>query len=162
MLTTSATYTLYIYTYIYMCVCARVCVSVVNFDALAQATNFKSKGDTLSSTAECRNGKSLTPIHQQTECPFTNPLSYQGSNLNSAARPYYEWAVIPLHFTADWLSHLALAINIVNSDALAQAIGFRIERRQVVFLCWMQDSKLGIMLHSQLLRHSSYQYFLEK
>ena len=43
-----------------------------------------------------------------------------------------------------WLSHLALAIwmfVVVNYDALAQASDIRIERRQVVFLCWMQDSK---------------------
>ena len=32
---------------------------------------------------------------------------------------------------------------IVNFDALAQAYDFRIERGQVVFLCWMQDSKPG-------------------
>ena len=31
-------------------------------------------------------------------------------------------------------------IFVVNFDALAQASDFRIERRQVVFLCWMQDS----------------------
>ena len=29
---------------------------------------------------------------------------------------------------------------VVNFDALAQASDIRIERRQVVFLCWMQDS----------------------
>ena len=29
---------------------------------------------------------------------------------------------------------------VVNFDALVQASDFRIERRQVVFLCWMQDS----------------------
>ena len=29
---------------------------------------------------------------------------------------------------------------VVNFDALAQASDFRIKRRQVVFLCWMQDS----------------------
>ena len=29
---------------------------------------------------------------------------------------------------------------VVNFDALAQANDIRIERRQVVFLCWMQDS----------------------
>ena len=29
---------------------------------------------------------------------------------------------------------------VVNFDALAQASGIRIQRRQVVFLCWMQDS----------------------
>ena len=30
----------------------------------------------------------------------------------------------------------------VNFDALAQASDFRIQGRQVVFLCWVQDSKL--------------------
>ena len=33
---------------------------------------------------------------------------------------------------------------VVNFDALAQASDFRIEMRQVVFFCGMQDSKLGI------------------
>ena len=32
---------------------------------------------------------------------------------------------------------------VVNFDALAQASDFRIERRQVVFLCGMQDSNPG-------------------
>ena len=42
-----------------------------------------------------------------------------------------------------YLSHQHLAIYmfvVVNFDALAQASDIRIERRQVVFLCWMQDS----------------------
>ena len=34
----------------------------------------------------------------------------------------------------------AVIIHVVNVDALAQANDFRIKRRQVVFLCWMQDS----------------------
>ena len=29
---------------------------------------------------------------------------------------------------------------VVNFDALAQASDFQMERRQVVFFCWMQDS----------------------
>ena len=36
---------------------------------------------------------------------------------------------------------------VVNFDALAQASDSRIKRRQVVFLCWMQDSKLGSLIH---------------
>ena len=32
---------------------------------------------------------------------------------------------------------------VVNFDALAEASDFRIKRRQVVFLCWMQDSNPG-------------------
>ena len=56
-------------------------------------------------------------------------------NLNSTARPYDQQAFSPLDFTANWLSHLALAIYmfvVVNFDALAQASDIRIERRQVV------------------------------
>ena len=33
---------------------------------------------------------------------------------------------------------------VINFDVLAQASDFRIERRQVVFLCWMQDSNQGL------------------
>ena len=33
---------------------------------------------------------------------------------------------------------------VVNCDALAQASDFQIEIRQVVFLCWMQDSNQGL------------------
>ena len=64
-------------------------------------------------------------------------------NLNSTARPYNQQAFSPLDLTVSWLSHLAVAIYlfvVVNFDALAQASDIRIERRQVVFLCWMQDS----------------------
>ena len=46
---------------------------------------------------------------------------------------------------------------VINFAALAQASGFRIERRQVVFLCWMQNSKLGSLRHqiaSRLNAHS--------
>ena len=89
-----------------------------------------------------------TPNRQQTECSLTNRLSYRGSskNLNSTARPYDQRAFSPLDPTVSWLSHLALAIYIfvvVNFDALAQASDIQIERRQVVFLCWMQDLNPG-------------------
>ena len=64
-------------------------------------------------------------------------------NLKSTARTYDQWAFSPLDPTALWHSHLALAIYrfvVVNFDALTQASDIRIERRQVVFLCWRQDS----------------------
>ena len=88
---------------------------------------------------------SLKPNLQQTECLLTNRLSYRGSskNLNSTARPYDQQAFSPPDPAAIWHWHLALAIYIfvvVNFDALAQVSDFRIEKRQVVFLCWMQDS----------------------
>ena len=36
---------------------------------------------------------------------------------------------------------------VANFDALAQTSDFQIERRQIVLLCWMQDSKLGSLRH---------------
>ena len=120
---------------------------VVNFDALAQASDILiERGQVVFLCwMQDSNPRSQPPIHQQTECLLTNRLSYRGSgkNLNSTARPYDQQAFSPLDLTASWLSHLALAIYmlvVVNFDALAQASDIRIERRQVVFLCWMQDS----------------------
>ena len=70
-------------------------------------------------------------------------------NMRWTARPFDQWAFSPLDPTASWLSHLALAIYmfVVNFDALAQAIDIRIERRQVVVLCYMQDSNPGSLRH---------------
>ena len=52
----------------------------------------------------------------------------------------------------------------VNFDALAQASDIRIERRQVVFFCWMQDSNLGSLRHliaSRLNAHSQTDWAIE-
>ena len=49
-------------------------------------------------------------------------------------------------------------------NALAQASDFLIERRQVVFLCWMQDSKLRSLRHqfaSRLNTHSQTDWPIE-
>ena len=94
------------------------------------------------------NPGSQTPNRQQTEYPLKNRMSYRGSslkNLNSTARPYDQRTFSPLDPTASWLSHLALVIYmfVVNFDALAQASDIQIERRPVVFLCWMQDLNPG-------------------
>ena len=111
---------------------------------------FKSKGDKLCSSAECRIW-TRGPRHQiasrlnaywQTD----RVIEDQAKNLNSTARPYDQRAFSPLDPTVSWLSNLALAIYIfvvVNFDALAQASDIQIERRQVVFLCWMQDLNPG-------------------
>ena len=67
----------------------------------------------------------------------------EGQAKNSTAHPYDRRAFNPLDPTAVWHSHLELAIYmfvVVNFDDLARASDFKIERRQVVFLCWMQDS----------------------
>ena len=111
---------------------------------------FESKGDKLSSSAESRI-RTRDPRHLFASRPNARwqtdwAIEDQAKNLNSTARPYDQRAFSPLGPTVSWLSHLALAIYIfvvVNFDALAQASDFRIERRQVVFLCWEQDSNPG-------------------
>ena len=112
---------------------------------------FESEGDKLSSSAEGRIRTHQGLRHQiasrlnarwQTDWAIED----QAKTLNSTARPYDQQAFSPPDPTAIWHSHLALAIYIfviVNFDALAQASDFRIERRQVVFLCWEQDSNPG-------------------
>ena len=107
---------------------------------------FKSKGDKLCSSAACRIW-TRGPTHQIASrlnaCWQTDwAIEDQAKNLNSTARPYDQGAFSPLDPTVSWHSHLALAIYIFvvfNFDALAQASDIQIERRQVVFLCWMQD-----------------------
>ena len=77
---------------------------------------FKSKGDKLCSSAECRIW-TQGPRHQiasrlnarwQTDWAIED----QAKNLNSTARPYDQRAFSPLDPTVSWLSHLALAIYI--------------------------------------------------
>ena len=114
---------------------------------------FESKGDKLSSSAEGRiRTQRVSDTYSPADwMPADKPteLSRIKQNLNSTARPYDQQAfrtrtrTSPPDPTAIWHSHLALAIYIfvvVNFDALAQASDIRIERRQVVFLCWRQDS----------------------
>ena len=111
---------------------------------------FKSKGDKLCSSAECRiwtRGPRRQIASRLNACWQTHwAIEDQAKNLNSTARPYDQRAFSPLDPTVSWLSHLALAIYIfvvINFDALAQASDIQIERRQVVFFCWMQDLNPG-------------------
>ena len=95
---------------------------------------FKSKGDKLSSSAECRIRTHQGLRHQiasrlnarwQTDWAIEDTAK----NLNSTARPYDQRAFGPLDPTAVWHSHLALAIYmfvVVNFGALAQASDIRI------------------------------------
>ena len=107
---------------------------------------FESKGDKLSSSAECRirtHGiRHQIASRRNARLQTDWAIEDQAKNLNSTARPYHQRAFSPLDPTACWLSHLALAMYmfVVNFEALAQASDFRIERRQVIFLCWIQDS----------------------
>ena len=124
---------------------------VVNFDALAHASDFR---------IERRQAVLLRWMHDSKQ-GFSNRISSrlnahwqtdwaiedQATNLNSIARPYDQRAFSWLDATAAWLSHLDLAIYmsvVVNLDALAQTNDFRIERKQIVFLCWMQDSSQSL------------------
>ena len=111
---------------------------------------FKSKGDKMSSSAESRIRTHQGLRHQfpadwmPTDKP-TELSRIKLYNLNSTARPYDQRAFSPLDPTAVWHSHLSLAIYmfvVANCDALTQASDIRIKRRQVVFLCWEQDSNL--------------------
>ena len=111
---------------------------------------FKSKGDKLCSSAECRiwtqgpRNQIASRLNARWQTDWA--IEDQAKNLNSTARPYDQRAFSPLDPTVSWLSHLAMAIYIfvvVNFDALAQASDIQIERRQVVFLCRMQDLNPG-------------------
>ena len=111
---------------------------------------FKSKGDKLCSSAECRIGTPC-PRHQiasrlNARWQTNWAIEDQAKNLNSTARPYDQRAFSPLDPTVIWFSHLAQVIYIfvvVNFDALAQTGDIQIETRQVVFLCRMQDLNPG-------------------
>ena len=127
---------------------------VVNFDALAQASDFRMERRQVVLLCWMQDSKlgslrhqfaSRLNAHSQTDWAIED----QAENLHSIACPYDEWAFSPLDFNADWLSHLALVIYmfVVNFDAVAQASDFLIEKRRVVFLCWMQDSKLASLRH---------------
>ena len=111
---------------------------------------FESKGDKLSSSSEGMirtQGLRYLFTSRLNACWQTDwAIEDQAKNLNSTARPYDQRAFSPLDPTVSWLSHLALAIYmfvVVNFDALAQASDFRIKRRQLVFLCWMQNLNPG-------------------
>ena len=108
---------------------------------------FESKEDKASSSAECsirtqRVSETQSPADWMPADKPTELSRIKLKNLNLTARPYDQQAFSPPDPTAIWYSHLDVTIYkfVVNFDALAQASDFRIERRQVVFLCWMQDS----------------------
>ena len=94
---------------------------------------FESKGDKLSSSADCRirtQGLRHLFASRLNACWQTDwAIEDQAKNLNSTASPYDQRAFSPLDLTTSWLSHLALAIYmfvVVNFDALAQASNIQI------------------------------------
>ena len=129
----------YIQTYIFV---------VVNFDALAQASDIRIQRRQVVFLCwrQDSNPEGLRHLFASrlNACWQTDwAIEDQAKNLNSTARPYDQQAYSPPDPAAIWHLHLALAIYIfvvVHFDALAQASDIRIERRQVVFLGWRQDS----------------------
>ena len=142
----------YIHTYVHTCTHTYIHTYLLLLISMLwhRQVIFKSKGDKLCFSAE---GRIWTrgPRHQiasklNARWQTDSAIEDQAKNLNSTARPYDQRAFSPLDPTVSWLSHLALAIYIFvvfNFDALAQASDIQIERRQVVFLCWMQDLNPG-------------------
>ena len=124
---------------------------VVNFDALAQASDIQIQKETscvplLKSGFEPRIPDTKSPADRMLADKWTELSRIKLKNLNLTASPNDQRAFSPLCPTVSWLSHLALAIYIfvvVNFDALAQASDIQIKRRQVVFLCWNQDLNPG-------------------
>ena len=109
---------------------------VVNFDALAQASDFRIERDKLSSSAECRI---RTQMVSETESPAdrmpadkpTELSRIKLKNLNLTACPYDQRAFSPLDPTANWLSHLALAIYMfVVVNFLCSGTGKRFSNRK--------------------------------
>ena len=77
---------------------------------------FKSKGDKLCSSAECRIW-TRDPRHQiasrlNARWQTNWAIQDQAKNLNSTARPYDQRAFSPLDPTVSWLSHLFTIKNI--------------------------------------------------
>ena len=133
-----------VHIYIYVCVFV-----VVDFDALAQASDIQIERRHVVFLCWMQD-LNPGPRHQIPDWMLadkpTELTRIKLKNFNSTARPYDQRAFSPLDPTVSWLSHLALAIYIfvvVNFDALAQASDTQIERRHVVFLCWMQDLNPG-------------------
>ena len=107
------------------------------------------KGTWISTGLTCRYASQITVKRYKsssTDCLITSCCdSVHSFGIGRALYPY--WALFsPLDHTASWLSHLALAIYmsvVVNFDSLTEANSFQIERRELVFLCWMQDLNPG-------------------
>ena len=80
--------------------------------------------------------------------PGHKPIEDWAIKTHQIACTYDDWAFSPL----DTCIHMYVyghtyVFAVVNFDALAHASDFQIERRRVVFLCWMQDSNNGSLRH---------------
>ena len=109
---------------------------------------FESKVDKLSSSTECRirtQGLRHLFASRLNACWQTNwAIENQTKKLELDSPSLWSASIQPtrphcqLNF-APGSGNIYMFV-VVNFDALAQGSDIRIERRQVVFLCWMQDS----------------------
>ena len=116
---------------------------------------FESEGDKLSSSAECRirswevsdtnSPADWMPTHKPTELSRIKLKTWTQQPVPMMSEHSAHLTSPPIGFRT-WLWRYTCFV-VVNFDALAQESDFRMERRQVVFLCWMQDSKLGSLRH---------------
>ena len=113
---------------------------------------FELKGDKLSSSPECRirtrvfrtqspaewmpRWQTYWAIVDQAKKTWTRQPVPMISEHSAHSTP------LSVGFRA-WLWRIYMFL-VVNFEALTQASDIRIERRQVVFLCWMQDSNQGL------------------
>ena len=109
-------------------------------------TIFESRGDKLSSSAECRIRTQVLRhllVSRLNACWQTDwAIEDQAKRLVLGSPTLWSGSIQPTR------PHCQLAFApgsgdvhvVVNFDALAQASDIRIQRRQVVFLCWTQDS----------------------
>ena len=89
---------------------------VANFDALAQVNDSRIERRQIvlpcwiqDSKLDSLRHQSANRLNARSQTDWA--IEDQAKNLNWTARPYDEWAFLPLDFTADWLLHLALAIK---------------------------------------------------
>ena len=122
---------IYLYTHIHTNTHIYIYIYIVVVNLWHRQATFESKGDQLSSSAECRirTWKSQDTYSPADSMPTHKPTELSWIKLKTwTQQPVPIW-FIPLDFTAVWLSHLALAIYtfvVVNFDALAQASDIRI------------------------------------
>ena len=87
---------------IFLTLCVECCLVVVNFDALAQASDIRIERRQvvfLCWEQDSNPSGSQTPNRQQTECPLTNRLSYRGSS-------YKTWTRQPVPMISEHSAHL--------------------------------------------------------
>ena len=111
---------------------------------------FKSIGDKLCSSAECRirTWDPRLQIASRLNARWQTDWVTEEQANTSTRQPVPMISEHSAHLTPLSVTYIHKYIRtymfvVVNFDALAQASDIQIERRQVVFFCWMQDLNPG-------------------